>query len=86
MGTSGHPPSQRGGDADAQQLFAHKLRGWRMEQGWSQRQVSLQTGLTEQTVFNWEQGRSLPSYDGLKKLVEASHISADWWLGITNHR
>jgi transcriptional regulator with XRE-family HTH domain len=57
-----------------------------MERGWSQRQVSLQTGLTEQTVFNWEQGRSLPSYDGLKKLVKASHISADWWLGLTDHR
>jgi transcriptional regulator with XRE-family HTH domain len=43
------------------------------------------TGLTEQTVFNWEQGRSLPSYDALRKLVVASGISADWWLGLIDY-
>ena len=80
------PADDKGKGLDAQQLFASRLRAWRMEQGWSQRQVSLETGLTEQTVFNWEQGRSLPSYDALKKLVEASHISADWWLGLTDDR
>lgn len=81
-----HLAGSNGEGMDAQQLFASRLRAWRMERGWSQRQVSLATGLTEQTVFNWEQGRSLPSYDGLAKLAKASGISADWWLGLTDRR
>lgn len=74
------PGNRKEGDDGAQLMFAKRLRAWRIGNGWSQRQVAIATGLTEQTVLNWEQGRSLPSYDALRRLVEASDISADWWL------
>lgn len=82
------PPFSRtnAGDGGPQQVFATRLREWRRERGYSQRQVSDLTGLTEQTVFNWGQGRSLPSYDALRKLVTSTGISADWWLGLTDYR
>lgn len=87
MARSPHtPPDDAGGRGDTPQVFAMRLRAWRLEQGYSQRRVALLADLTEQTVFNWEQGRSLPSYDALRKLAKASGISADWWLGLTDRR
>lgn len=86
MNARPHHPNGDGGGGGTQQVFATRLRDWRRERGYSQRQVSDLTGLTEQTVFNWEQGRSLPSYDALRKLVTATGISGDWWLGLTDER
>lgn len=86
MSARPHDPYERRGGEGTQQVFATRLREWRRNNGMSQRQVSDLTGLTEQTVFNWEQGRSLPSYDALRKLVTASGISADWWLGLSDYR
>lgn len=87
MDRSSHTPSHgNGGRGDTKHAFAKRLREWREENGYSQRRVAIIAGITEQTVFNWEQGRSMPSYDALKKLVTASGISADWWLGLTERR
>ena len=35
------------------------------------------------TLLNWEAGRA-PSYDALARLVAASGISGDYWLGVTD--
>lgn len=42
-------------------------------------------GVTKNTGYNWH-GGGLPRADGLAKLVEASGISADYWLGLSDVR
>lgn len=67
---------------DRQELFAKRLGGWRRSQALSQREVAARIGVTEQTIYNWEAGQSVPSFAGLRRLVEVSAITGDWWLGI----
>lgn len=79
-------PPDNGGGGGAQEVFAKRLGEWRREQGWTQRHLANAVGVTEQSVHNWEQGRSLPSFKALQKLVVASGFTADWWLGLSDER
>jgi transcriptional regulator with XRE-family HTH domain len=66
-----------------QDLFAKRFGQWRVAQGESRRATAARLGVTEQTLLNWESGRA-PSYDALARLVAASGVSGDYWLGVTD--
>ena len=64
-----------------QEVFAKRFGAWREAQGESRRVTAARLGVTEQTLLNWEAGRT-PSFDALARLVHASGVSADWWVGV----
>jgi len=66
---------------ETQTLFAKRFVDWREAQGQPRRVIAARLDVTEQTLLNWEAGR-VPSFDALARLVQASGISGDYWLGV----
>jgi transcriptional regulator with XRE-family HTH domain len=62
--------------------FRTRLLMYIGERNLTVRQFEAETGIPYNTVVCWRIGRGLPSYSHLRKLVQATGLSADWWLGL----
>lgn len=61
--------------------FVSKLRHARERTGFTQREVSKETGIPHSTIANYETGRTQPDIENLGILIDFYGISADWLLG-----
>ena len=67
-------------------MFKHKLlASLREKQGWARREVVLQLhdiglDISEPTLANWEEGRSVPGADDLVPLSRIFNITTQTWL------
>ena len=55
--------------------FASNLKSIRKESGLTQKQVAMQLGVVESCYANWEQGRTEPNIDMLRKLSRIFGVS-----------
>lgn len=51
-----------------------KLKAWRVQRGYSQTEISKLTGVSRQTISNWETGKMLPKLQNLKRICEILKI------------
>ena len=63
-------------------IFSIRLKEARMERNYTQKALAQKIGTTDDSIFSWENGRSQPSLDSLRKLCEALDISADYLIGV----
>jgi transcriptional regulator with XRE-family HTH domain len=55
-----------------------RIKKWRLEQGFLQRDLAKIIGVSEMTIVNWEKGRTKPTkknLEGLQKLLGIESIS-----------
>ncbi|MBE7060962.1 MAG: helix-turn-helix transcriptional regulator [Clostridiales bacterium] len=58
-------------------IFCENLKSARKGVGFTQKQVAEKLGVVESCYANWEQGRTEPNVDMLRKLAEIFDISID---------
>lgn len=59
------------------ELFCNNLKNARKENNLTQRQVALALGVVESCYANWEQGRTEPNIEMLRKLSKLFDISVE---------
>lgn len=57
--------------------FCKNLKSVRLENGLTQKQVAKNLGVVESCYANWEQGRTEPNLEMLRKLSTLLHITID---------
>lgn len=62
-------------------MLQDKLKKHRNEIGLSQKDISEQLGITQQSYSNWEAGKSQPSPKNLKKIAKIFGVSPSYLLG-----
>ena len=67
-----------------------RVRGWllkqcRKEKGFSQKKLAEGIGVTEQTIYNWEKGKSWSQLDTMSRLCEILEIDAEKLSNIDRH-
>ena len=66
--------------------MGEKLKSLRIENKYTQKQISERIGLAISAVSSYESGSRYPSYDVLVKLSRIYHVSTDYLLGVTSQR
>lgn len=57
--------------------FGKRVRLFRLKKNYSQKEIALRIGVSEQAVSKWENGECLPDVYNLKLLAQILHISVD---------
>ncbi len=65
--------------------FTSKLKHAREKTGFTQREVSRETGIPQSTIANYETGRTQPDIENLGILADFYGVSLDWLLGTKGH-
>ena len=58
-------------------MFKENLKKLRKQTGLTQKDIALKLNVVESCYANWEQGRTEPNIETLKKLCEILEVSAD---------
>ena len=61
--------------------FIEKLKKARKETGFTQREVSAETGIPQSTLAGYEIGRTEPDIETLCILIDFYNVNANWLLG-----
>lgn len=61
--------------------FPQKLKKARNDTGFTQREVTKETGIAQSTLANYETGRTEPDLENLGILADFYGVSVDWLLG-----
>ena len=61
--------------------FPSKLKQARTLTGFTQREVSRETGIPQSTIANYETGRTQPDIENLGILADFYFVSTDWLIG-----
>ncbi len=65
-------------------LQIDRLRTFREQKGWSQRELARRSGLGLSQIHNYEAGKSDPSSSNLKSMADSLDVSTDFLLGRTD--
>ncbi len=57
--------------------FGKRVKSFRLRKNYSQKEIALRIGVSEQAVSKWENGECLPDVYNLKLLAQILHISVD---------
>lgn len=57
--------------------FGKRVKSFRLRKNYSQKEIALRIGVSEQAVSKWENGECLPGVYNLKLLAQILHISVD---------
>lgn len=60
--------------------FGKRIKEFRTRKNYSQKEIALRIGVSEQAVSKWENGDCLPDIYNLKLLAQMLHISVDTLL------
>ena len=63
------------------ETFASKLKKARLDTGFTQREVSSETGIKQPTLASYEIGRTQPDIESLGILADFYGVSTDWLIG-----
>lgn len=63
------------------ETFQEKIRLARTRKGYTQSEVSAETGISQSIIAYLESGKREPSLENLGKLIDFYEVSADWVLG-----
>lgn len=61
--------------------FVSKLQHARKQTGFTQREVSRETGIPQSTLANYETGRTQPDIENLGILADFYNIDLNWLFG-----
>ena len=67
-----------------QESFPSKLKKAREKTGFTQREITRETGIPQSTIANYETGRTQPDIENLGILIDFYNIDANWLLGTCN--
>lgn len=59
-----------------------RLKRYRRAKGMTQEEVAERIGVSRPTLYFWESGRYVPSYDNIKKLADLYGETAERLLGL----
>ncbi len=62
--------------------FPSRLKKARENIGFTQREVSRETGIPQSTLANYEVGRTEPDIETIGLLAEFYNVSTDWLFGL----
>ncbi len=65
--------------------FSSKLKKSRLDAGYTQKEVEIETGISQSALTKYENGRIEPNIETLGILADFYQISTDWLIGIKNH-
>ena len=63
--------------------FKERLKELRIEKGFTQKQISQVLNISEDSIYNWEKGRSEPSITDLINLAILLDVTIDYLVGKT---
>ena len=63
--------------------FCENLKSVRLSCNLTQKQVAEKLGVVVSCYANWEQGRTEPSVEMLKRLAKIYQVTTDYLLGLT---
>ena len=63
-------------------IFEIRLKELRAEKGITQKELAVELGTTDDSIYSWEKGRSQPSIDMIRKLCNFFNVSAGYLLGL----
>ena len=63
--------------------FQERLKELRIEKGLTQKQLAKELNVSEDSVYNWEKGRSEPSINDLIILATMLDVTIDYLVGKT---
>ena len=63
-------------------MIKDSIKGLRVRNSLSQKQLAEQLGVSQQTVAKWESGNASPKPALIKRIAEYFDVSADYLLGI----
>lgn len=61
--------------------FPSKLKKARIDTGFTQREISKETGIPQSTIAKYETGIYQPDIENLGKLADFYGVSLDWLIG-----
>jgi len=64
--------------------FSERLKDLRLEKELSQRQLSRETGVSQNAIAHWENEKRVPNANAVIKLADYFNVTTDYILGITN--
>lgn len=64
----------------------NRIRDLRCEKGITQLRLSIELGVTQETISAYETGKHLPSLSSLLKLSHLFHASMDYIMGLSDIR
>ncbi len=73
-------------DVEIMRVVSRRLKVALFEADMSCARLHRETGISDNTVYNIVNMRSVPSATMIKKISDVLNVSADWLLGITNTR
>lgn len=68
-----------------QESFPSKLKKARINTGFTQREITKETGIPQSTIANYETGRTQPDIENLGILIDFYNIDANWLIGTCNN-
>lgn len=66
------------------EVFSRNLKVQRAKKGWSQEQLSANSGLSLGSIGHYENGDTIPGIDSLSKIAIALGCSIDYLVGLSN--
>ena len=66
--------------------FKERIKELRKEKGLTQKQIANELRVSEDTVYNWEKGRSEPSIVDLINLAIVLDVTIDYLVGRTRKK
>lgn len=66
--------------------FRERLRLARCRARLTQTELGDKIGVSQMMISQYETARRHPSFETLKLLAEALHVSADWLIGLSDER
>ena len=70
-------------DNNSMNKFKERLKELRTEKGFTQKQIATELNVSEDSVYNWEKGRSEPSITDLINLAILLDVTIDYLVGKT---
>ena len=68
-------------DNNSMSKFKERLKELRIEKGFTQKQISQVLNISEDSIYNWEKGRSEPSITDLINLAILLDVTIDYLVG-----
>jgi len=65
------------------EAFPSKLKKARLDANLTQKQVTEKTGIKQENISRYENGKLEPNLETLGILAQLYNVSADWLLGVT---
>lgn len=64
--------------------FGKRMKAYLVYSKQTQKAFSSKCGINERSIGEYSLGHNDPGVPNLRKIVAASGISADWWLGLSD--